>query len=274
MAVAGVTVTVTLEELREELEQVPPSRGAALKVVQMVDDPKVGSADVAGAVGSDPALTARILQVANSAYYGLSGRIRTTQFAVTVVGFQTVRSLAALAAAGVQKNDKLPAGFWKRSAGAASGASLLAQRAGAAAPDAFCAGMLHDLGTVLLWRLDPELHEGLAKRATVDQPMTSLEQQTYGGTHATLCGEVLSGWNVPLDLCSAIGRHHDQASAVAAPLRKALQAGIAVAGMVDGIREPWVAAALQAVDVRNDELPGLMSQVKAARDQLAAVLAS
>lgn len=265
---------LTLEELREELEQVPPSRGAALKVVQMVDDPKVGSAEVAAAVGSDPALTARILQVANSAYYGLSGRIRTTQFAVTVVGFQTVRSLAALAAAGVSKNDQLPRGFWARSAGAASGASLLAKRAGASPPDAFCAGMLHDLGSVLLWRLDHEGHEALAKRATVDQPLTALETEEYGDTHATLCAEVLSAWNVPDDLCGAIGRHHDPASATGSPLRKALQAGIAVDAMVDGIREPWVAASLEAVEVRRDELPVLMSQVKEARDQLAAVLAS
>lgn len=270
----GATVSVSLDELREELENVPPSRGAALKVVQMVDDPKVGSAEVAGAVGSDPALTARILQVANSAYYGLSGRVRTTQFAVTVVGFQTVRSLAALAAAGVSKQDALPKGFWTSSAGAATGASLLAQRAGASAPDAFCAGMLHDLGTVLLWRLDPATHDQLRLRATTEQPLTSLEQQTYGGTHATLCGDVLSAWSVPEDLCTAIGRHHDQLSPTASPLRKALQAGIAVAGLIDGCREPWVWQSVEAIGLRKDELPVLMSQVKEARDQLAAVLKS
>jgi HD-like signal output (HDOD) protein len=264
---------VIVEELKEELENVPPSRGAALKVVQMVDDPNVGSADVAGAVGIDPALTARILQVANSAYYGLSGRIRTTSFAVTVVGFQTVRSLAALAAAGVQRNDALPKGFWSRSAAAASGASLVAQRAGASPPDAFCAGMLHDLGTVLLWRRDPAAHDLLIQRASPDQPLLSLEQQVYGGTHATLCGAVLSGWSVPDDLCTAISRHHDQPSSAASPLRKALQAGIAIGDLIDGRRESWTDAAVEAVGLRHDELLVLMSQVKEARDQLAAVLA-
>lgn len=263
-----------VEELVEELERVPPSRGVALRVVQMVDDPSVGAADVADAVGSDPALTARVLQVANSAYYGLSGRIRTTAFAVTVVGFQTVRSLAALGAAGVQRGDQLPPGFWLRSATAACGASLLAQRAGASAPDAFCAGMLHDLGTVLLWRRDRQGHEALLRCAGPQQQLTALEQGRYGGTHATLCGEVLAAWSVPEDLCSAIARHHDQPSASAAPLRRALQAGIALGCLVDGTREPWLQAALDAVGVRQEEVWGLREQVRDARDQLTAVLAS
>jgi HD-like signal output (HDOD) protein len=267
MAVVSVT------DLVEELEQVPSSRGAAMRVVQMVDDPKVGSAEVAGAVGIDPALTARILQVANSVYYGLSGRVRTTSFAVTVVGFQTVRSLAALAAAGVQQSDALPHGFWLHSASAASGASLLAQRAGASAPDAFCAGMLHDLGTVLLWRRDPDGHDALVAQATSERPLTALEQDAYGGTHATLCAEVLAAWHVPDDLCTAIGRHHELPSSSAAPLRKALQAGIAIGSLIDGAREPWAHAALDAVGVRDRELPVLVSQVQEARDQLTAALA-
>jgi HD-like signal output (HDOD) protein len=269
-----VVTAVLVEALVEELEKVPPSRGAALKVVQMVDDASVGSAEVAATVGSDPALTARILQVANSAYYGLSGRVRTTSFAVTVVGFQTVRSLAALAAAGVQRGDELPKGFWRLSAAAATGAGLLAQRVGASPADAFCAGMLHDLGTVLLWRRDPELHDALVRRASAEQPLTSLEQRAYGGTHATLCGDVLSAWCVPEDLCTAISRHHDQPSPTAMPLRRALQAGVAIGSLLDGVRDPWVQAALDAASVRRDELPALVSQVQEARDQLAAVLSS
>ncbi len=272
--VTGVNALVTVEELREELENVPSSRGAALKVVQMVDDPRVGAADVAAAVGSDPALTARILQVANSAYYGLSGRIRTTSFAVTVVGFQTVRSLAALAAAGVQRTDDLPKGFWQRSAAVATASSLLAVRAGAAGPDAFCVGMLHDLGTVLLWRREPAAHDALQRLASVERPLQQLELERYGGTHATLGADVLAAWNVPEDLCRAIGRHHDLPSASAAPLRRALQAGIVLAERLDGVKQPWAPAALEAVGVRPEELPGLCEQVKQGRDQLVAVLSA
>lgn len=260
-----------MSTVTDEVEELPSHRAAALNVVKLVDDPTTSAADVADGVALDPALTARILQVANSAYFGLSGRVRTTSFAVTVVGFQTVRSLAALAAAGVTQKDPLPQGFWHRSAAAASGASLLAARAGAAAPDAFCVGMLHDLGTVLLWRRDPALHESLVASS---EPLTHLELQTYGVTHAVHGADVLEAWNVPVDLCAAIRRHHDQPSSAAAPLRKALQAGIALGALLDGDRDPIHRAAVEACGIRDDELPVLMSQVEEAQRQLAAVLAA
>ena len=255
----------------EDVEELPSHRAAALKVVQLVDDPTTSASEVADGVALDPALTARILQVANSAYFGLSGRVRTTSFAVTVVGFQTVRSLAALAAAGVTQDDPLPRGFWQRSAAAASGASLLASRVGATSPDAFCVGMLHDLGTVLLWRRDPALHESLAGRA---EPLVALELQTYGTTHAAAGADVLEAWNVPTDLCAAIRRHHDQPSSAAAPLRRALQAGIALGALIEGDRDPVHRVAVTAAGVRDDELPVLLSQVEEAQRQLAAVLSA
>lgn len=259
-------------DLAEELECVPSNRGAALRVVQMVDDPKIGAADVAGSLALDPALTARILQVANSAYYGMSGRIRTTSFAVTVVGFQTVRSLAALAAAGVSKDDALPRGFWSRSAAAASGGALIAARAGAKAPDAFCVGMLHDLGTVLLWRRDPAVYDAMA--AGKEGTLVERETAVYGGNHATVCASVLGAWTVPDDLCTAIGRHHEPPSEAAAPLRKALQAGIALGQLGLGDRDPLHRLALHAIGVADRELPDLVSQVEEATRQLAAVLSA
>lgn len=259
--------------LAEELEQVPANRAAALRVVQMVDDPRIGSSDVAASVSLDPALTARVLQVANSAYYGMSGRIRTTAFGVTVLGFQTVRSLAAIAAAGISGNDALPQGFWTRCAAAASGGSVLAARAGASAPDAFCVGMLHDLGTVLLWKRDPEVYEALPA-PTPERSLLSIEQGTYGIDHAALCAQVLSAWCVPDDLCSAIAGHHDVPSDTAPPLRKALQAGIALGRLAQGDRDPIHRAALHVIGVADREMPDLVNQVEEATRQLAAVLAS
>lgn len=256
----------------DELERVPAHRGAALRVVQLVDDPDAGAPDVAQAVSLDPALTARLLQVANSAYFGLSGRVRTPAFAVTVVGFQTVRALSALAAAGVSKDDVLPTGFWTRSAGAAAGASLLAARVGAAAPDAFCAGMLHDLGSVLLWRRDPDLYELVTRRVEAGEPPLALEQEHFGGTHATVCAEVLGAWSVPSDLCAAIARHHDEPATTASPLRRALQGGIALGALLDGDRSPRHRKALEVIGVGSAELTALMSQVQEARGLLAAVL--
>ncbi len=270
MTTAGVDSSV--QAASKELESVPVGREAALRVVRLVDDPKVGSADVAQALALDPALTARVLQVANSAYYGMSGRIRTTAFAVTVVGFQTVRSLAALAAAGVTQKDALPRGFWQRSAAAAAGGALLAPRAGCSSPDAFCVGMLHDLGTILLWRRDRKAYEGLPV-TTSELPLVTLEQRAFGTDHATLCADVLGAWSVPEDLCAAIARHHDEPSDLGTPLRKALQAGIALGQLSAGSRDPVHRAALTVIGVPDRDIPALLLDAEQVTRQLAAVLA-
>ena len=266
---------VLVQELLLELEQLPPARGAALRVVQLVDDPDSSAAQVATAASVDPALTARMLRMANSAYYGLSGRVASASFAVTVLGFQTVRSLAAMAAAGFASDSDLPPGFWTRAAATASGSGLLARRVGADVSQAFCVGILHDLGTALLWRCNAERQAALLARATPAQPAHVLELQEYGATHASLCADVLSTWSFPDELCVAIGRHHDVPSSGATPLRRALQGAVALASVADGsasASDPFVAASLEAALVRRPDVPALVAQVRSEGQQLASAL--
>jgi HD-like signal output (HDOD) protein len=243
--------------------------------VQVVDDPKSGSADVARAAASDPALTTRMLRMANSAYYGLSGRVSSPAFAVTVIGFATVRSLAAVSAAGFVGDGDLPPGFWARGTATAAGAALLARRVGADAAEGFCVGILHDLGTALLYRHDTEGHRELMALATPEEPLHLLEQARYGGTHATLCGDVLSSWHFPQDLCAAIARHHEQPTVDAAPLRRALQGGVALAALADrsaGPKDLAVGAALDAALVPFRERASLVEQVRREADELLSAL--
>jgi putative nucleotidyltransferase with HDIG domain len=259
-----------VDELKEQLEKLPASRAAALRVVQVVDDPATGAADVAQAAGADPALTSRILRVANSAYYGLSGRIGTPAFAVTVVGFATVRSIAALSATGLTGPGACPPEFWTRAAAVASGASLLARRVGADAPEAFCAGLLHDLGTALLREHAADQHNEILRRATAGEPLLDLEQEAYGGTHASLCASVLAAWRFPQDLCDAIGKHHDLPTRSGPPVRRALQGALALVPDDRSAADPT--KALFAAHVAPDEVPALQRQIADAAEQLAVAL--
>ncbi len=258
-----------------ELEQLPPARAAALRVVQVVDDPSSQAADVAAAAAADPALTTRMLRMANSAYYGLSGRVSSPAFAVTVIGFATVRSLAAVSAAGFVGDGDLPPGFWARGTATAAGTALVAGRVGADAAEGFCVGILHDLGTALLYRHDPAVHGALMARATPDEPVHRLEPARYGGTHASLCADVLSSWHFPHELCAAIARHHEQPSVRAAPLRRALQGGIALAALADrsgGASDPDIGVALEAALVASRERASLITQVRREADELLSAL--
>ena len=81
--------------LIRQLERLPTNPTAAVRVLWLADDPNSSSEDLADAVGTDPALTTRIMHMANSAYYGLSGRVPSSAFAITVLGFSAVRTLAA-----------------------------------------------------------------------------------------------------------------------------------------------------------------------------------
>ena len=264
-----------LAALLLELEQLPPARAAALRVVRIVDDPGSGSADVATAAASDPALTTRMLRMANSAYYGLSGRVSSPAFAVTVIGFATVRSLAAVSAAGFVGDGDLPPGFWARATATAAGTALIARRVGADPAEGFCVGILHDLGTALLYRHDPEVQGELLARATPQEPVHRLEQALYGGTHASLCADVLGSWHFPDELCSAIGLHHEQPSVAAAALRRALQGGIALAALADrsaGASDLGVAAALDAAFVPARDRTALVGQVRRESEELLSAL--
>jgi HD-like signal output (HDOD) protein len=279
LAAAGVQdeqpspAAALMEELAEELERLPPARAAALAVVQVVDDPETSAADVAKAAQVDAMLTARLLCLANSAYYGLSGRVTSAAFAVTVIGFQAVRSLASMSVAGLMDEADLPPGHWRRSATVAAGASLVARRTGADQPAAFCVGILHDLGAALLWRHARERQEALLARATPSSPVHVLERAEYGADHAQLCAGVLASWHFPEDLCTAIGRHHEPPGPAASPLRRALQAGIALADLAEHRAGRTEAKdALDAAFVRGGDVVPLVEQVRVEGEQLSAAL--
>lgn len=267
--------TLLVARLTGELERLPASRAVALRLVQVLDDPHAGAAEAAAVLSADPALTARVLRVANSVYYGLSGRVSTLTFAVTVVGFATVRSLAVVGAAGIGGDD-VPAGFWRRSAAVAEATALVAGRSGGGTAEAFSTGLLHELGSALLWRTDRVRYAAVIRDAA--RPGRSLalaQQREYGATGAALGGEVLRSWHFPPEICDAIARRHDVVDRTAPPLVRALQAGVVLCDLA----EPYAAplgpvgrVTLAVAGVKADQTRVLVDQVRAAAADLAGVL--
>jgi putative nucleotidyltransferase with HDIG domain len=233
-----------LEALLTQLENLPSHPTASSRVLWVADDPNASAADLAAAVSADPALTARAMRMANSAYYGLSGRVSSATFAVTVLGFATVRSLAVATSAGVMGEDAyVPPGFWDHAAATACAASLVADRVRAPRPEAFSVGLLHDLGEALLYRADPGRTGAAHDEAGRDSPEAVLaEREVLGIDHAAAAARVLGAWKFPPVFVAAIADHHSVESRNPSPLHKALVAGHAVAK---------VAAAADKVDLRN-----------------------
>ena len=156
-----------VDVLIEELERLPAQPSVAVRTVWVADQPNSSAKDLAAALTADPALTARVLRLANSAYYGLSRRVAEVSFAVTVVGFPTVRAMAAVHASGLFEPGEhtVPEGYWEHSVATATLCSVLAPRAGVRPNQAFPLGLLHDLGSALLFRADPERFEAVQAEA-------------------------------------------------------------------------------------------------------------
>lgn len=241
------TSRLTEAELLAELERLPAQQAAAVRVLYVADDPTSSAPDLAEAVRADPVLTAQVMRLANSAYYGLSGRVRSADFAVTLLGFAAVRALAAAHATGVLGADaEIPADFWRHAAASAAGTAQVSARLGVARPDAFSLGLLHDLGSALLCQLDPVAYRECEQRsARPDTRQGALfEKRVFGMDHAAVAATVLGAWRFPDELVEAIATHHEPPSATSTKLQRCLAAGQALAVL-----------ALLPDDQRIDSLP-------------------
>ncbi|MFC3687256.1 HDOD domain-containing protein [Aquipuribacter hungaricus] len=195
---------VLLEDLLARLDQVPAQRPVATQIVRMTRDDDMSAPRLASVVGADAPLAARVMRLANSAYYGLSGRVRTVAFAVTVLGFTTVRSLALTAAAGVGGTDPVPPGFWRRSACTAVAAGELARPLGLHAPDAFCLGLLSGIGQALLFHADPAGYTPLVEGCEDRWSLLEAERARYGASHVAVSSAALRAWSFPSDMAAAL----------------------------------------------------------------------
>lgn len=214
-----------------DLQHLPAQRPALMRVIHIADDPDCSARVLAEAAAVDPAFAARLLQLANSAYYGRSGRVAAIGPAVVVLGAETLRGLAVTMALGLSgEHGPLPAGFWDRAAGTAAATRLLAPRVGADPGDAFCVGLLREVGQALLFRASPVAYGRLL--ATLDEAaLTEAELAWCGTTSGTLAGHALRAAGLPEAVCSALA---GQAGSTATPLARALRAGVVLARGVAG----------------------------------------
>ncbi len=209
--------------------QIETRPDAAALVLRLCDDPGSSSDDLAGAIATDPMFTAKVLRTANSAYYGLSGRVATLQFAVSVVGFQGVRSLAVLGISGLDRPDAAPEGFWRAAAFCAVGAEMIAPMVNADSGDAFMIGLLHMMGTALMHQRGDTvamcLPEGEAPEAR-----DAAERARYGVSHDEVAASAMAEWHFPARIYEVVARHHLPMTPDAQPLERALHIVRSLAG--------------------------------------------
>lgn len=235
--------------LLRDLHQLPAQHPALLQVARVADDPDSSVGQLADAAALDPAFAARLLQLANSAYYGRSGRVTALGPAVVVIGAETLRGLAVTMSLGLAgEHGPLPVGFWERAATTAAGSRLMAPRVGADPGDAFCVGLLCDVGQALLLRAAPESYS-LLLEAHDEASLAEAERAWCGWSSGELAAATLGAAGLPDAVCSAIAGHQDGVGGrSSAPLARALRAGVLLAHAVaTGEVDDVTAAALATV---------------------------
>jgi HD-like signal output (HDOD) protein len=250
--------------LLSDLRRLPAQRPALLLVVQLADDPDCSLRQLAEAAERDPAFTARMLQLANSAYYGRPGRVTSIIPAVSLLGAATLRGLAVTMALGLGgEHGPLPDGFWERAAMTSAGSELVAPVVGASAGDAFCVGLLREVGQALLFRAHPEAYAAL-RAGCDDAELPAAELEWCGTTSGDLAAAALTASGLPAELGAAIAeeQHHDEhLAAPMGPLACALRGGAALARAVAvGAVDATVIAVLDEVTgglLAADDVPRL-----------------
>ena len=203
----------------KQIRSVPSLPSVVIKIRQYLNDPDVSFDALARVIEHDPGLTANILQLANSAYFGWSRKIKTVKEAITRLGtnriFQMVlcMSVAPLVRKPIKGYDIEADSLWEHSFATAICAEKMVQALRVRDhEEAFTAGLLHDMGKVVLGtfvdvddRPIKELveHDGL--------PFDEAERRVLGVDHAEVAAELLASWNLPAEVVAAARWHHDPA---------------------------------------------------------------
>ena len=200
-----------------KVRTVPSIPSVVVKLRQYLSDPDVSFDELAKVIEYDPGLTANLLQLANSAYFGWSGRIKTVKEAITRLGtnriFQMVlcMSVAPLVRKPVKGYDMESNGLWKHSIAVAVCAEQLAQILKIPnSEEAFTAGLLHDMGKILLGtfvEVDDEPIKDLVREQGVS--FNEAERQVLGIDHAEAAAELLQYWKLPENVVAAARWHHE-----------------------------------------------------------------
>ena len=191
----------------------PPD--VCLKINDLVADERTVIEDLAAVVIRDPNLTSKVLKLANSSYYGLATKVDTVSRAVMLLGMRELQKIVCTIAA-VQTFSRLSSAvtnmnaFWRHSVYVGLMAQAIARRARILHPERlFVAGVMHDIGTLVINQRFPELAEAMIRDAAgSEDELYRIEQARLGFDHTYLAGLMLQNWNLPVALCEAVRWHH------------------------------------------------------------------
>lgn len=214
--VASVQTVYTLPETFDRLSEA-------------INSPESTMDEIAEILGNDQSMCMRVLELANSAFYGFPAKIETVSNALTLIGAQQIRDLI-LGTTVIEMFDGIPHelvnmnSFWKHSISAGLNAKIIASlRREANVERFFVLGLLHDMGRMVMFQMIPEIMNELLQQAPEKEtPLYKLELERLSFTHEDVGAALMTQWKFPARLSEAVRKHHQFSSFVKFPLESSV----------------------------------------------------
>ncbi|MGC2062655.1 MAG: HDOD domain-containing protein [Thermodesulfovibrionales bacterium] len=218
---------------------IPAVPMVAVKVLKLVDSQNTDVDSLQDVIMADESLAARVLQMSNSSFYGMGRDIDTISDAIVLMGFNTIKNLVlAVSTKEVYKKfGLLEQKLWEHSIGVSVAAGLIAREMRIdQAEEATVAGLLHDVGKVVMNNSQPERFSMLTEIVYNERVMyVDREEEIFGFSHAEVGGIFANKWGFPEHLCNTIRRHHFGAYGDLRDLETGTQALCCITALADSL---------------------------------------
>ncbi|SYZ74116.1 hypothetical protein TRIP_C60386 [Candidatus Zixiibacteriota bacterium] len=187
---------------------------AVMRVLESAAKDEISIDSISDIIGEDPALTGRLLKIANSPFYGLSHKVNSINQAVMLLGLTTVKCLALSAALFSKDNPKNSVGIdvpalYSNLISVAVTCRKLAMACNYKAPEnAFTCGLLHEIGLLYFLHHHPAEYRMALAEASKTGSILEAEKKVFGATHPEAGSLIAARWRLPNEIASAIGHHH------------------------------------------------------------------
>jgi putative nucleotidyltransferase with HDIG domain len=207
---------MTADDIIKAVRDLPSLPAVVIELLGSMDQEDIDTHALAAKITLDQALTAKTLRLANSSFYGMPSKVTTIAQAISVLGFHSIRTLVTAcsitgsfaAGAGPRSDFDFPA-FWRHAVASAVCARLLAPYCRVNPDAAFTAGLLHDLGTLVLVTGFPEQYRSASAYQREHDCLTAEAQRAvFGIDHAAVGSALAAHWNFPAAIQAAVAAHH------------------------------------------------------------------
>ncbi|WZL81101.1 HDOD domain-containing protein [Vallitaleaceae bacterium 9-2] len=266
---------LTMEEIISRVQEIPPFPQTIIRIMEITKNPEAGAKELEEEIIKDQGLTAKILQLANSAFYHGRRDIETVREAAVLLGFEAVRTMVLTTVIGKFMEKELPGyalekeALWKQSQISAIMTRAVAKKVGYKKVDqAYTAGLLRDIGKVVLDQYVADAYQEINSLVEKGYTFIDAEEEVLGFNHGQIGAKVAEKWNLPDELVEVIATHHHPKEASINPklvyITHVADSLIMMMGIhigIDGLAYEFFSEGAKALNLNEKMLSEIMSEV-------------